>query len=99
MLHPDTLPQALVLSIKDNVATLLTGAAGGVALTYEGGTITCAGDVPSGHKLALVPIPRGGKIIKFGVSIGSATRDIAPGEHVHVHNVASDYTPTRTSGE
>ena len=32
--------------------------------------------------------------MKYGVSIGSARTDIAAGEHVHVHNMQSDYTPT-----
>lgn len=98
MRQADSSPRALVLSAADNVATVLNGATAGVVLAYEGGTVTCAGDVPSGHKVALVPIPRGGKIIKFGVSIGSATRDIAVGEHVHVQNLASDYTPTWNVG-
>jgi len=30
------------------------------------------------------------------VAIGSATRDIAVGEHVHLHNMKSDYLPTYT---
>jgi altronate dehydratase small subunit len=98
MLHANSLPRALVLSAKDNVATVLNGATAGAVLACEGGTVTCACDVPPGHKVALVPIPRGGKIIKFGVPIGTATRDIASGEHVHVQNVTSDYTPTWTTG-
>lgn len=47
-----------------------------------------------GHKLAATAIARGERIIKYGAPIGRATTEIAPGEHVHVHNVASDYTPT-----
>jgi hypothetical protein len=39
-------------------------------------------------------IAAGEKIIKYGVPIGSATRDIGAGEHVHTHNVQSDYIPT-----
>jgi hypothetical protein len=33
---------------------------------------------------------------KYGVPIGSVTKPIAAGEHVHVHNLASNYTPTYT---
>jgi hypothetical protein len=33
-------------------------------------------------------------VLKYGVSIGSATADISLGEHVHLHNIKSDYTPT-----
>jgi hypothetical protein len=35
-------------------------------------------------------------VIKYGVSIGSATRDIELGELVHLHNMKSDYLPTYT---
>ena len=33
-------------------------------------------------------------IVKYGMPIGVATEAIAPGEHVHVHNIKSNYTPT-----
>ena len=46
------------------------------------------GDVPAGHKIAAVRIAAGDRIIKYDTPIGVATRDIAPGEHVHTHNVA-----------
>ena len=44
-----------------------------------------------GHKIALCEIPSGQAIIKFGVPIGRATRDIAAGQWVHLHNCASDF--------
>ena len=43
-----------------------------------------------GHKYALRAIRAGENVIKYGMPIGHATRDIAPGEHVHVHNVATN---------
>jgi acetyltransferase-like isoleucine patch superfamily enzyme len=49
-----------------------------------------------GHKVALHSIARGEKIIKYGVSIGSATRDIEVGDHVHLNNVKSDYIASHT---
>ncbi|RYD53777.1 MAG: altronate dehydratase [Sphingomonadales bacterium] len=51
--------------------------------------------IPKGHKLATRPIAAGNPVIKFGFPIGCATRDIAPGEHVHTHNLATALT---TSG-
>jgi len=45
------------------------------------------GDVPAGHKLALRDIKAGEKVVKYGFPIGVATKDIAKGEWVHVHNV------------
>jgi len=49
-----------------------------------------------GHKVANISINTGQKIIRYGVSIGSATADIKIGEHVHLHNMKSDYIPSHT---
>lgn len=43
-----------------------------------------------GHKYALRNIADGAAIVKYGMSIGHATRDIVAGEHVHVHNMATN---------
>lgn len=44
-------------------------------------------DIPLGHKIALVDIPKGGAVTKYDESIGVASRTIAKGEHVHTHNL------------
>ncbi|MEM7641929.1 MAG: altronate dehydratase family protein [Pseudomonadota bacterium] len=44
--------------------------------------------IPSGHKVATTAIPAGGAILKYGQLIGYASRDIAPGDHVHTQNCA-----------
>jgi hypothetical protein len=51
--------------------------------------IAIAERIPRGHKVALQAIPAGREVIKYGSPIGSATVDIRPGTHVHIHNVAS----------
>ena len=43
-----------------------------------------------GHKYALRPIKAGENVIKYGMPIGHATRDIAAGEHIHTHNLATN---------
>ena len=43
-----------------------------------------------GHKYARRPIKSGENVVKYGMPIGHATRDIEPGEHVHVHNLATN---------
>ena len=43
-----------------------------------------------GHKYARRAIAAGEAVIKYGMPIGHATRDIAAGEHVHVHNLATN---------
>jgi (2R)-sulfolactate sulfo-lyase subunit alpha len=46
-------------------------------------------DIPLGHKIALVDVPNGGKVVKYGVVIGGAAQPIHAGDHVHVHNLKS----------
>lgn len=43
-----------------------------------------------GHKVALRPIAKGENVIKYGFPIGHATADIAEGEWVHSHNLATN---------
>ncbi len=47
-------------------------------------------DIPYGHKVAIRPIPEGEQVLKYGLSIGAATEDIAVGDYVHIHNVESN---------
>ena len=80
---------AIVLDSHDNVATALAPLAAGQAVALEAATVTLAADIPSGHKFALRPIAEGEAVVKYGQPIGRATAAIAPGQHVHTHNVAS----------
>jgi len=43
-----------------------------------------------GHKYALRDIAEGENVVKYGMPIGHATKPIAKGEHVHVHNVKTN---------
>jgi (2R)-sulfolactate sulfo-lyase subunit alpha len=53
-------------------------------------TLEVLDPVPLGHKVALRSLASGEQVIKYGIAIGRATRDIRPGEHVHVHNVKGE---------
>ena len=44
-------------------------------------------NLSDGHKYARKPIKEGEPVVKYGFSIGIATRDIAPGEKVHTENL------------
>jgi altronate dehydratase small subunit len=92
-------PRLLLLSSDDNVLVAKARLRNGETIEGEGWAVTLRADVPIGHKLARLPIAAGAKIVKYGAPIGSATQDIAPGAHVHVHNVQSDYTPSYTLDE
>lgn len=43
-----------------------------------------------GHKVALCQINQGEKVRKYGYVIGTATKNIFPGQHVHLHNLLSE---------
>jgi hypothetical protein len=81
---------AIVISDRDNVATALEVLEPGRRLELGDRDVTVVERVVSGHKIALVDIPAGAPVIKYGSPIGHATADIARGTHVHTHNVASD---------
>jgi altronate dehydratase small subunit len=89
-------PRLLQLAPEDNVAVARRTIAAGEQILIAGQMVCLSGEIPVGHKLAVRHIAAGQKIIKYGAPIGSATRDIACGEHVHTHNIASDYLPAYT---
>lgn len=52
--------------------------------------VWAAEDIPAGHKMALRDIREGENVLKYGMPIGHATRDIARGAWVHTHNLATN---------
>lgn len=90
----ETDKRLLLLDEADNVLVARSRIAAGEDIAVEGNTVRLAAPLAIGHKIARRPIGAGEKIVKYGAPIGSATAAIAPGAHVHVHNVKSDYTPT-----
>jgi altronate hydrolase len=88
----------LQVSPDDDVAVALRPVAKGEAVETGAGRIKAAGDIPKGHKIAVRDIRAGQGVRKYGWPFGKALRDIARGEHVHTHNVATrlegveDYT-------
>jgi hypothetical protein len=87
-------PPVLLLSPEDNVLIAIADLPAGQRLHDAGRDIVLCEPVPLGHKLARQPIAAGGKIIKYGACIGSATQPIPAGAWVHLHNLASDYLAT-----
>lgn len=79
-MHPD-----------DQVATALRDIQAGETIAYtDHGKrfhVEALEAVAFGHKIALVFIPEGAKVKKYGEVIGRATAAIEAGRHVHVHNL------------
>ncbi len=82
--------KTIIISPSDSVAVALfplkkgEGAEGVVLLE----------DIEKGHKFAVKEIKCGEKIIKYGAVIGVATADIAPGRHIHSHNMTTGLSGT-----
>jgi altronate dehydratase small subunit len=84
---------AIRLSPDDSVATVLRAVVRGERLRIGAGdavtTIEAVENVPLCHKIALVALSPGDRILKYGEIIGEATQAIRPGAHVHIHNLKS----------
>src|SRR5262249_40586788 len=80
---------AVHLRPDDNIAVAARTLQPGLEVQVNGSTLRLMDSVGLGHKLALCPIKQGQAITKYGQIIGFASKDIAPGEHVHVHNVSA----------
>ncbi|WP_203567451.1 UxaA family hydrolase [Aestuariimicrobium ganziense] len=80
--------RVLVLRAGDDVAVALEALAAGDVVEADGRSVEVTGQVPAGHKVALVQRRVGDPVRKYSQVIGVATADIAAGEHVHTHNLA-----------
>jgi len=80
----------IIINQNDNVMVALENITSGTVVN----DIVVLSDIVQGHKIALKDIKKGEDIIKYGFSIGHATADIKKGEHVHVHNVATNLGET-----
>jgi altronate dehydratase len=70
------------------VATAVRALAAGVTVRAGGTAVRLRRPIPAGHKFALAALSRGDRVIKYGETIGVASRRVRQGDHVHVHNLA-----------
>ncbi len=59
----------------------------GTVLVKEG-NVRVASRIPAGHKVAVRAVDSGKPVKRYDQIIGFATKAIAAGDHVHVHNIA-----------
>ena len=86
----------ILLHSEDNILVCCRPANEGESIVLGGEKFVLMQTMKLGHKIARRTLCKGDKIVKYGVSIGSAVQDISPGEHVHLHNMKSDYIPPHT---
>lgn len=85
LLHPD-----------DNVLVCRQATSAGDTITLDGEHVAVPTAIAVGHKIARYDLKPGDKIIKYGAPIGSMTAPASRGEHIHMHNMQSDYIPSHT---
>ena len=90
---PEGRADALLLHPRDNVAVALRALAPGEICRVGDAAGECriavSESVPFCHKLAIAPVAEGEPVWKFGEIMGRASAALAPGMHVHIHNVES----------
>ena len=85
--------KCIQLAVNDNVLIICTDIKANEILIHSGTEYLVDRDIAIGHKIATKNIAKGGSIIKFSTIIGTATKDIKKGEHVHIHNIKSNFIP------
>ena len=84
----DSAVLAIRVHPRDNVAVVAADVqAGNVVCLADGTEVRSVEAIARGSKVALIPIPCGEAVIRYGEEIGRATADIVAGQHVHTHNL------------
>ncbi|WP_233272732.1 UxaA family hydrolase [Paraburkholderia acidisoli] len=89
-------PRLILLSPDDNCLIAAARLAQGETLEIEGERVTLAKTIELGHKVARRALAQDEKVVRYGARIGHVTTAVARGEHLHTHNLESDYLPTYT---
>lgn len=76
----------LRLNPNDDVVIAARPIPAGTRIESEG--IACVDAIPAGHKVATRALAKSRPVRRYDQIIGFATADIAPGQHVHTHNLA-----------
>ena len=94
--HKPTDARLILQRPQDNC--LIAGARleAGERVKIEGEMVTLAKTIDLGHKVARRALRTDEKVLRYGAIIGHVTSDVQPGEHLHTHNLESDYLPTYT---
>ncbi|WP_254890485.1 UxaA family hydrolase, partial [Cronobacter sakazakii] len=82
--------QYIRIHSQDNVAVALADLPEGTVIAIDGLSVMLLQPVARGHKFALRAIGQGENVVKYGLPIGHALADIAPGEHIHSHNTRTN---------
>jgi hypothetical protein len=88
------LPPLLLLHPDDNILVARRDIPLGERVEIDGESFVMPAAVELGHKLARRALEPDTRVLKYGAPIGSMKIAVARGEHVHLHNLRSDYIPS-----
>jgi hypothetical protein len=88
------LPPLLLLHPDDNILVARRDIPKGERVEIDGESFVMPAAVELGHKLARRALEADARVRKYGAPIGSMKAAAARGEHVHLHNLRSDYIPS-----
>ena len=82
--------KAILGAERDNVVTCCEAVEPGDMISVKDISVSAVQAIPIYHKMAVSAVKAGEQVFKYGQPIGIASKDILPGEHVHIHNLESD---------
>jgi hypothetical protein len=88
------LPPLLLLHPDDNILVARRDIAAGERVEIDGEALSIPAAIELGHKVARRALAADTRVLKYGAPIGSMKTAVALGEHVHLHNLRSDYLPS-----
>ena len=86
---------AMIIHKSDHVATCIAAVKKGetVELMFNGKKtkkLKAKRKIPFAHKICVKAMKKGDQCLKYGLSIGSASKAIQVGDYIHVHNIESN---------
>lgn len=84
---------AFRVNTADSVAVALRDLSPGEKVRIDDKVLVPSLAIARGHKMALCPVREGEPVLRYGWPIGLASKDIAPGDHVHTHNLTTALQP------
>lgn len=82
----------LLVNPKDSVVTVMEEIPEASTVCYEAdgklNELTAGEKIKKYHKIAIIDIPKGQSVIRYGENIGHTLSDIKKGDWVHTHNLS-----------
>jgi hypothetical protein len=90
--------ELLLLHPNDNTLAVRRPIEAGTELVIDGHPVITDRELPVGHKVARTDLAVGSPVRKYGAVIGTAIEAVRRGQHLHTHNLASNYIPAHLRG-